>query len=214
MAKPQQQLADINKLYDLANREAANSLHIIGKAQRAASKHQHPCIIWFTGLPASGKSTTAEALEQVLYAEGYHTHLLDGDSMRDSLSRDLSFSAEDRRENIRRAGEVAKMLVDAGLIVLAAFVSPFHRDRQLIREMVGEHEFIEVFVDTPLAVCEQRDPKDLYRQARAGKIPNLTGIGDIYEAPGDAEIRINTQCDTPIKLAQHIAKRIKAMGVI
>ncbi len=148
-------------------------------------------MVWFTGLSGAGKSTLAEALDHRLHAAGHHTYLLDGDILRRGLNRDLGFSASDRRENIRRAGEVAALMVDAGLIVMAAFISPFRVDRDAIRQLLPGR-FIEVFVDTPLQVCERRDPKGLYRQARAGLIRDFTGLDSPFEAPLAAELRIDT----------------------
>jgi len=152
--------------------------------------NQRPCIIWFTGLSASGKSTIANAIEQQLFERGHITYLLDGDNFRHGLSQDLGFSQEDRIENIRRIGEVSKLFLDAGLIILTAFISPFKNDRLIARNLVSEDQFIEVFVDTPLEVCEQRDPKGFYKKARSGNITNFTGIGSPYEIPDNPEIRI------------------------
>ena len=164
----------------------------VTKIDRASMKRQKPCIVWFTGLSGSGKSTIANALEQRLHEEGYHTYLLDGDNVRHGLNKDLGFTPEDRVENIRRIGEVAKLFVDAGVIVLTAFISPYRSDRQLVRSMVGEDEFLEVFVDTPLEVCEERDPKGLYKKAREGIIKNFTGISAPYEAPEQPDVRLDT----------------------
>jgi len=152
--------------------------------------NQRPCIIWFTGLSASGISTIANAIEQQLFERGHITYLLDGDNFRHGLSQDLGFSQEDRIENIRRIGEVSKLFLDAGLIILTAFISPFKNDRLIARNLVSEDQFIEVFVDTPLEVCEQRDPKGFYKKARSGNITNFTGIGSPYEIPDNPEIRI------------------------
>lgn len=164
----------------------------LSKEERGALKSQRPCILWFTGLSGAGKSTVANALEQALHARGYHTYLLDGDNVRHGLNKNLGFSPEDREENIRRIGEVAKLFVDGGTIVLTAFISPYRRDREQVRELVEEGEFIEVFVDTPLDVCEDRDPKGLYKKARAGQIKGFTGIDDPYEAPENPEITLHT----------------------
>lgn len=164
--------------------------HKVTKQDRSTLKNQKPVILWFTGLSGSGKSTIANAVESKLYEMGKHTYLLDGDNIRHGLNKDLGFSTEDRIENIRRIGEVAKLFVDSGLIVLTAFISPFQKDRDLVREMVEDREFIEVYVDTPLEVCEQRDPKGLYKKARAGEIPDFTGISSPYEAPKNPEIHI------------------------
>ena len=166
--------------------------HHISKEDRAEQKKQKPCLIWFTGLSGSGKSTVANALEQQLYIDSHHTYLLDGDNIRHGLSKDLGFSDEDRVENIRRIGEASKLFVDAGLIVMTAFISPFKSDRNIARSLVEESEFIEIYMNTPLEVCEQRDPKGLYKKARAGVIPHFTGIDSDYEAPENPELTLNT----------------------
>jgi adenylylsulfate kinase len=165
--------------------------HHVTKQERAALKEQKPCILWFTGLSGSGKSTIANAVESKLLELRKHTYLLDGDNVRMGLNKGLTFSDADRVENIRRIGEVSKLFVDAGSIVLTAFISPFVADRQQVRDLVEDSEFIEVFVDTPLAVCESRDPKGLYKKARQGEIPNFTGISSPYEAPQTPEIHID-----------------------
>lgn len=160
---------------------------------REAREQQHGhqgAVLWFTGLSGSGKSTVAGALEQALHPLGVSTYLLDGDNVRHGLCRDLGFSDADRKENIRRVGEVAKLMVDAGLVVLTAFISPHRAERQMVRDMLPEGRFIEVFIDTPLAVCEARDPKGLYKKARAGELRNFTGIDSVYEAPEQPEIRL------------------------
>ena len=167
--------------------------HHVTKKERSEIKSQMPCILWFTGLSGSGKSTIANAVENRLHAEGLHTYLLDGDNVRHGLNKDLGFSDEDRVENIRRIGEVAKLFVDSGIIVLTAFISPFRSDRALVRDLVDEGEFFEVFIDTPLEVCESRDPKGLYQKARRGEIAHFTGISSPYEAPESPEIRLRTE---------------------
>jgi len=164
--------------------------HKVTKSQRSALKKQRPCILWFTGLSGSGKSTIANAVEKRLFEMGKHTYLLDGDNIRHGLNRELGFSDEDRAENIRRIGEVAKLFVDSGIIVLSAFISPFRGDRKRVRELVEKGEFVEIFVDVPLEVCEARDPKGLYRKARKGEIGDFTGISSPYEAPEAPEIRV------------------------
>ena len=153
---------------------------------------QRARLIWFTGLSGSGKSTLAVQLEAKLHQMGYTTYLLDGDNIRSGLNKDLTFSEEDRVENIRRIGEVARLFVDAGVIVLSAFISPFEADREQVRQIVGTENFIEVFVDTPLEICEQRDVKGLYKKARAGEVKNFTGISSPYEPPKNPDIRIKT----------------------
>lgn len=167
-------------------------LHSVTKKNRSRQKKQRPCILWFTGLSGAGKSTIASAVEQKLYELGHHTYLLDGDNVRHDLNKDLGFSDRDRIENIRRIGEISKLFVDAGLLVLTAFISPFRRDRRMVRELVGENEFIEIYMATPTKICEQRDPKGLYKKARQGKIKNFTGIDSDYETPEYAEVTINT----------------------
>lgn len=163
--------------------------HAIARADREALHRHQGAVLWFTGLSGSGKSTVAGALEQALHAHGVSTYLLDGDNVRHGLCRDLGFSDDDRRENIRRVGEVAKLMVDAGLVVLTAFISPHRAERQMVRELLGDR-FIEVFVDTPLELCEARDPKGLYKKARAGELKNFTGIDSVYEAPEAPDIHL------------------------
>lgn len=160
---------------------------------RARIKQQRPVCVWLTGLSASGKSTLANALEAQLLELGRHTYLLDGDNVRHGLNKDLGMSAEDRAENIRRVGEVARLMTDAGLIAITAFISPFQEDREKVRALFAQGDFIEVFVDTPLSVCEQRDPKGMYKKARAGQITGFTGIDSPYDPPPNPELRINTQ---------------------
>lgn len=170
--------------------------HQIDKLKRSIQKRQKPCILWFTGLSASGKSTTANAVESKLFDLGHHTYLLDGDNVRHGLNKDLGFSDSDRVENIRRIGELTKLFADSGLIILSAFISPFRADRQMVRDLVEDGEFIEIHMSTPLSVCEQRDPKGLYKKARQGEIKNFTGIDSSYEAPESPEITLNTaECD-------------------
>ncbi len=166
--------------------------HQIGKRERAQANHQKPCVIWFTGLSGSGKSTIANLLEQKLVTLGKHSYLLDGDNIRHGLCGDLGFSDRDRVENIRRISELGKLFVDAGLLVLTAFISPFKTDRDFARGLMDDNEFIEVFVDAPLDVCEQRDPKGLYKKARRGEIKQFTGIDSEYQSPVNPEITINT----------------------
>jgi bifunctional enzyme CysN/CysC len=169
----------------------------ITRQDREALNGHRGALVWLTGLSGAGKSTIAQALERQLSAAGVHTYLLDGDDLRKGLNGDLGFTPEARVENIRRAGEVGRLMVDAGLVVLAAFISPYRADRQMVRERFAVGDFIEVFVDTPLAVCEQRDPKGLYERARRGEIPNFTGISAPYEAPATPELKIDTTSCTP-----------------
>ncbi len=150
-------------------------------------------VVWFTGLSGSGKSTLANALEIELHRQGRRTYILDGDNVRQGLNKDLGFTDADRVENIRRIAEVAKLMMDAGLIVMTAFISPFRREREMARELIGAENFVEVYVSTPLAVCEQRDAKGLYKQARAGKIPNMTGINSPYEVPELPDFETGTE---------------------
>ena len=166
--------------------------HKITRAERSVNKNQKPCLLWFTGLSGSGKSTIANALDVALHKRGYHTFLLDGDNVRHGLCSDLGFSDGDREENIRRVGEVCKLFADAGLIVMSAFISPFTSDRRMVRKLFPAGEFIEVFMDTPLETCEERDPKGLYRKARSGEIKHFTGIDSPYEIPSHPELRLDT----------------------
>jgi bifunctional enzyme CysN/CysC len=165
----------------------------IDKQLRANSKGQLPRCLWFTGLSGAGKSTVANLLERRLSALGYHTYLLDGDNLRHGLNRDLGFTAEARVENVRRVAEVANLMVDAGLIVLVCVISPFRSEREFARSLFDQDEFVEVFVDTPLEECERRDPKGLYRKARAGEITNFTGIDSPYETPLTPEVHLHTR---------------------
>ncbi len=183
--------------------------HHVGKEERSKIKDQKPCILWFTGLSGSGKSTIANAVESKLLELGKHTYLLDGDNVRMGLNKGLTFSNEDRIENIRRIGEVSKLFVDAGTIVLTAFISPFQEDRDQVRALAAEDEFIEVFIDTPLEVCESRDPKGLYQKARKGEIPNFTGISSPYEAPKQPEIHVKTDTQSLEDSTEQIINHLK-----
>lgn len=165
--------------------------HPVTRQDREGLHKHQGAVLWFTGLSGSGKSTLAGALEQALHQRGVSTYLLDGDNVRHGLCRDLGFSDDDRRENIRRVGEVARLMVDAGLIVLTVFISPHRAERQLVRDMLPAGRFIEVFVDTPLAVCEAHDPKGLYQKARAGELRNFTGIDAVYEAPQRPDLHLD-----------------------
>lgn len=176
----------------------------VDKAARAEFNGQKPRVLWFTGLSGSGKSTVADLLEQKLHAMGKRTYLLDGDNVRHGLNKDLGFTDQDRVENIRRVAEVAKLMVDAGLIVLASFISPFRSERQMARALMEEGEFIEVFLDTPIEICEERDPKGLYKKARAGELKNFTGVDSDYETPQNAEIVLKSGEEGPEALADQI----------
>ncbi|MEC8775384.1 MAG: adenylyl-sulfate kinase, partial [Pseudomonadota bacterium] len=164
----------------------------VDKSARAQLKNQKPCVLWFTGLSGSGKSTIANRVESELHALGHHTYILDGDNVRHGLNKDLGFTDADRVENIRRISEVSRLFADAGLIVLVSFISPFRSEREMARSLLEAGEFVEIFIDTPLNICEQRDPKGLYVKARAGEIANFTGIDSNYEAPIDPELRLDT----------------------
>ncbi|HMM56647.1 MAG TPA: adenylyl-sulfate kinase [Rudaea sp.] len=194
---------------DFALRRAAN-IHwqalSVDRAARAASMQQHARCLWFTGLSGSGKSTIANQVEQRLHALGRHTYLLDGDNVRHGLNRDLGFTDEDRVENIRRVAEVARLMVDAGLIVLVSFISPFRDERRMARDLFGAGEFAEVFVDTPLEVCEARDPKGLYAKARAGELRNFTGVDSPYEVPLDPELHLRTEKESVDALAKRVVE--------
>ena len=180
----------------------------LNKEARALQKGQKPCVLWFTGLSGSGKSTIANLVDKQLYAQGRHSYILDGDNVRHGLCKDLGFSPSDRVENIRRVAEVAKLMVDSGLIVLVAFISPFRAERQLARSLFAEGEFLEIFVDTPLAEAERRDPKGLYKKARAQQLKNFTGIDSPYEAPESPEIRIDTTTVSAEDAAAQIVYRL------
>jgi len=186
----------------------------VTKEERAKLKQQKPCILWLTGLSGSGKSTIANAVESKLNSMQKHTYLLDGDNIRMGLNRGLGFSDEDRIENIRRIGEVSKLFVDSGIIVLTSFISPFIKDRERVKALVEKDEFIEVFVDTPLEVCESRDPKGLYRKARKGEIPNFTGISSPYEAPIDAQIHLQTEGKSVEVCADEIIDFLEKKGYL
>ena len=186
----------------------------IDKAHRAALKHQRPCVVWLTGLSGSGKSTIANLLEARLHDLHRHTYILDGDNVRHGLTRDLGFTETDRVENVRRIGETAKLMVDAGLIAIVAFISPYRSERRMVRELLDEGEFIEVFVSTSLEVCEARDPKGLYRKARAGEIENFTGIDAEYQPPARAELILDTVAMTAEQGAEAILDHLRSVGVL
>ena len=196
----------------------AHNIHLqhmdVDKTARASIKHQQGCVLWFTGLSGAGKSAIANLVEQKLHGLGHHTYLLDGDNVRHGLNKDLGFTDADRVENIRRVGEVARLMVDAGLIVLTAFISPFRAERSMARSLVEEGEFVEVFVDTPLEVAEQRDVKGLYKKARRGELKNFTGIDSPYEAPEEPEIRLDTTRLSLEAAADAVITTLRLRGVI
>jgi len=196
----------------------AHNIHVqhldVDKSARAALKGQTPCVLWFTGLSGAGKSTIANLVEKRLLAMGRHTYLLDGDNVRHGLNKDLGFSETDRVENVRRVGEVARLMVDAGLIVLTAFISPFRAERALARSLLAEREFLEIHVDTPLDVAERRDVKGLYRKARRGELKNFTGIDSPYEAPESPALRVNTVDSSPEESAELVLDLLKERGLV
>ena len=186
----------------------------ITKADRENVLNQKGVVLWFTGLSSSGKSTIARELESILFDRGHLAYVLDGDNVRHGLNKNLGFSPEDRTENIRRIGEVAKLFADAGLITITAFISPYKEDRNAARTLMGEGEFIEIFLDTPLSVCEERDPKGLFKKARAGQIKEFTGISAPYEAPDNPEIRIDTSSLTIRECASEVILYLESQGII
>ncbi len=186
----------------------------VTKASRSLLKGHKPAILWFTGLSGAGKSTIANLVERKLAAMGAHTYALDGDNIRQGLNKDLGFTDDDRIENIRRIGEVAKLFVDSGLIVTASFISPFRAERDMVRGLVDRHEFVEIFVDAPLEIAESRDPKGLYKKARAGQIRNFTGIDSPYEPPGNPELRLDTSAATADALAEQVVAYLRAQRII
>lgn len=188
--------------------------HDINKQKRGNDKQQKPLVLWFTGLSGSGKSTIANLVEKKLADIGKHTYLLDGDNVRHGLCGDLGFSDQDRVENIRRISEVAKLFIDAGLIVITAFISPFRADRNYCRERLEQGEFVEVFIDTPLEICEKRDPKGLYQKARKGEIKDFTGIDSDYEAPQSPEIHLPYNGETAEESALNLVEQLIAKGYI
>ncbi len=204
-------------MIDFALRRATNIHHqkiTISKAERTALMHHKPVVLWFTGLSGAGKSTIANLVEAGLHARGVHTLLLDGDNVRHGLNRDLGFTEGDRVENIRRVGEVAKLMTDAGLIVLCSFISPFRAERRMVRELLEDGEFVEIFVDTPLDVCKTRDPKGLYKRALAGEIKNFTGVDQPYEAPENPEIRLEAGRKDADRLAHDVIEELTRRKIL
>jgi bifunctional enzyme CysN/CysC len=181
----------------------------VDKGARAGLKGQQPRVVWFTGLSGAGKSTIANAVEQALFREGFHTYLIDGDNVRHGLSKDLGFGDSDRIENTRRVGELAKLMLDAGLIVLVSLISPFRAERRMVREILQPGEFLEVYVSTPLEVCESRDRKGLYRLAREGRIGNFTGISSPYEPPERAELSLDTSKEPLESCVQNVISLVR-----
>ncbi len=184
----------------------------VSRVDRERIKNQKGCVVWFTGLSGSGKSTIANRLEHKLNERGYHTYLLDGDNVRNGLNSDLGFSKEDRVENIRRIAEVARLFVDAGIIVLVAFISPFRDDRLKARRLIGDSDFFEIFVDTPLEVCIERDPKGLYKKALRGEIEEFTGIDSPYEPPEKPDLVVKTVQTSPDDAAESVFNLLKRRG--
>jgi adenylyl-sulfate kinase len=186
----------------------------VSSEERARLFRQRGCVVWFTGLPGSGKSTLAQLLEQELVQTGHPAFILDGDNIRRGLNSDLGFTDKDRHENIRRVAEAAALFADAGLICIAAFISPFVKDRQRAREAVGTDRFVEVYISTPLEVCEQRDPKGLYRKARQGQIKHFTGLTSPYEPPSAPELELNTAGAAPADSIRKIMETLRTRGLM
>ncbi len=186
----------------------------VSRQQRESLLRQQGVLLWLTGLPSSGKSTIAYTVEHALAARGHLAYVLDGDNIRFGLNKNLGFSADDRAENIRRIGEVGKLFVDGGFLTLASFVSPYRADRDGVRALMAEGDFVEIFVNTPIELCEERDPKGLYKKARAGEIPNFTGVSDPYEEPEKPELVIKTNTATPSEAAVQVINLLEKMGKI
>jgi adenylylsulfate kinase len=202
---------------EMAEQKATNVTwheHRVSSADRKKLKGQKSCVLWFTGLSGAGKSTVANTVDHKLAEIGKHTYLLDGDNVRMGLNKNLGFSAEDRTENIRRIGEVAKLFSDAGLVTLTAFISPYKADRDIARELLEEGEFIEVYVQASLATCEERDPKGLYKKARAGEIKGFTGIDAPYEAPDNAELVLDSDAHGIDELADQVVAYLESNGYL
>jgi adenylylsulfate kinase len=198
----------------MKNKDVKWQQYDVTATQRQALFGHNSAVIWFTGYSGSGKSTVANALEQALVEQGMHTYLLDGDNVRQGLCADLGFSAEDRTENLRRVGAVAGLMVDAGLLVLSAFISPYRNQRELVKSLIPQGKFIEVHIATPLDVCEQRDIKGLYKKARAGEISHFTGISDPYEAPEDADLVLDTSKTSLDDCVQKLLQLLTLKGII
>ena len=201
----------------MAGPKADNITWHVGEVDRAARARAHGhrgAVLWFTGLSGSGKSTIAHRVESVLIERGVFAYVLDGDNIRHGLNGDLGFSPEEREENIRRVGEVARLFADAGAVVLSAFISPYRRDRDRVRGLLEQGEFVEVFVDTPIEVCEARDPKGLYKKARAGEISGFTGIDAPYEAPQAPEVRLDTETLGVDEAAARVVACLEALGIL
>lgn len=186
----------------------------VTKQDREELLNQKGCVVWFTGLSGSGKSTLANAVAHQLHERNHHTYVLDGDNVRHGLNKNLGFSPEDREENIRRVGEVAKLFVDAGTIVMTAFISPYRTDRDQARDLIEENRFVEVFVECPLNICEERDPKGLYKKARSGEIKEFTGISAPYEEPNNPEVVVNTSELSVIESARQVIVYLEKAGLV
>ncbi len=187
---------------------------ITKKDREKIKKGQKGCVLWFTGLSGCGKSTIANEVEYILNQKGFHTYLLDGDNIREGINKDLNFSKEDRKENIRRISEIAKLFTDAGIITITAFISPFTEDRKSAKSIIGEENFIEIFIDTPIEICIKRDPKGLYKKALDGEIKDFTGIDSPYEAPTNPDIHIKTDKESPKESAYKIVSYLHEKGFI
>jgi bifunctional enzyme CysN/CysC len=186
----------------------------VDKHTRAKAKRQKPAVLWFTGLSGAGKSTIANLVERKLHGAGFHTYLIDGDNIRRGLNRDLGFTEADRVENVRRVAEVARLLVDAGLIVIVALISPFRSERQLARERVEQSEFMEIYVDAPLDICRRRDPKGLYAKAAAGQLANFTGVDSPYEIPEFPDLHLKTAISAPEELSNQVIAHLQRLGIL
>lgn len=196
------------------NRNLTWHAHTVTRAERERLAGQRGCTLWFTGLSGSGKSTVANAVEDRLWQRGIRAYVLDGDNVRHGLNSDLGFSPEDRKENIRRIGEVAKLFVDASVIAITAFISPYQEDRDRVRAIHGEGDFVEVYVNCPLEECERRDPKGLYKKARAGQIPEFTGISDRYDVPTRPELELRTDLLEPEEAADQVVAYLEERGFV